>query len=184
MPPLEPALALIIIVLGGLGITGCEAESSSAPPMKDYCMTYTSGNIGFACHADEDITVDGSMCAEADGERCCTTTPVDAGALFFYPAQSLTKPIPVTHGLVCAPPSISWRSAAAAAATAAAAVAAAVSPLAGWRAGAARTTWTPSKHPVPALPAPLPRAALPPLRCDVSGAAEPALSPVPAQTIS
>ena len=108
MPPLEPALALIIIVLGRLGITGCEAESSSAPPMKHYSMTYTFGNIVFACHADERVTVDVDMC-EADGERLrscgCTAMPVDAGALFFYPAQSLTKPIPVTHGLVCAPPS-------------------------------------------------------------------------------
>ena len=167
MPPLEPALALIIIVLGGLGITGCEAESSSAPPMKHYPMPFTFGNIVFACHADERVTVDVDMC-EVDGERlrCGTAMPVDAGALFFYPAQNLTKPIPVTHGLVCAPPSIPWRSAAAAGA--AAAVAAAVSPVAGWLAAAARTTWTPSKHPVPALPAPLPRAAgppSPPLRC-------------------
>ena len=102
MPPLEPALALITIVLGGLGITGCEAESSSAPPMKHYPMPFTSGNIVFACHADERVTVDVDMC-EADGERlrCGTAMPVDAGALFFYPAQSLTKPIPVVgwyHG--------------------------------------------------------------------------------------
>ena len=139
MPPLEPALALIIIVLGGLGITGCEAESSSAPPMKHYFMTYTFGKIVFACHAER-VTVDVDMC-EAYGERLrcrsVTAMPVDAGALFFYPAQSLTKPIPVTHGLVCAPSSIPWRAAAAAAAATATAavttaVAAAVSPDRGW----------------------------------------------------
>ena len=68
MPPLEPC-ALIIIVLGGLGMTSCEAESSSAPPMKGCFMTYTSGSIGFASHADEDVTVDGDADdAVEDGE--------------------------------------------------------------------------------------------------------------------
>ena len=55
------------------------AESSSAPPMKHYSMPFTSGNIVFACHADERVTVDVDMC-EADGERlrCGTAMPVDA----------------------------------------------------------------------------------------------------------